>query len=385
MGQYKIRMAVYLDCAATTPMDPRVVDVCLRYMRDDFGNAHSRTHEFGVTARRAVEQARDRIAAVVAANRGDVVFTSGATESNNLVFFGLEAAGKASGRTHIISTAIEHRAVLEPLKELERRGFAVTLLAPNSSGVVSALAVHEALRPETLLVSMMHINNETGAIQPIAEVADVLAGHDAFFHTDAAQGFAKQLHPLRLPRIDFLSVSAHKICGPKGIGALVARKRGRDRGGLSPLLFGGGQERGLRPGTLPVAQIAGFGLAAELWANESAERWAQAESFRLRLLQALAPLQPSVTGSLESSSPFILNASFEGSDAEAVMDAWSPFAAISDGAACSSQSYTCSHVLSAMGVHPDRAAGAVRMSWCPLTPMPDTAAMVAALREVAVR
>ncbi|MBI4905215.1 MAG: aminotransferase class V-fold PLP-dependent enzyme [Acidobacteria bacterium] len=378
-------MPVYLDCAATTPLDPRVIEVCLRYMRDDFGNAHSRTHDFGAAARRAVERARDQVAAVAGANRGDVIFTSGATESNNLVLLGLETAARATGRNHIVSTAIEHQAILEPLRELERRGLAVTLIAPGPDGAIAAEAAREALRPETLLVSVMHINNETGAIQPLDAICDALNGHDALLHTDAAQGFAKQLNPLRNPRIDFISVSSHKICGPKGIGALIARKRSRDRAALSPLLFGGGQERGLRPGTLPVPQIAGFGLAAQLWAGESQRHWRNAENFRDQLLTALAPLHPAINGATHASSPFILNLSFPGWDADSVMEAWAGIAAVSDGAACSSQSYTCSHVLAAMQIPPDQAAGAIRMSWCPLTPMPDTAAMVAALREVAVR
>src|SRR5580765_7780713 len=184
-----VSMAVYLDCAATSPLDPRVRDEIARLLGDDFGNAGSRTHERGRHARAAVERARDRVAAVVASSRGDVIFTSGATESNNLAILGLAAA--AGDRRHLVSTAIEHHAVLEPIEELRRRGFDVTLVPPDQGGVVDSGAVLAALRPDTLLVSMMHVNNETGAIQPIVEVADGLDATDTYLHVDAAQSFAR--------------------------------------------------------------------------------------------------------------------------------------------------------------------------------------------------
>lgn len=265
-------MAAYLDCAATTPIDPHVLDVCIRYLRDDFGNAGSRTHTAGQDARRAVERARDQVAAVVRAQRGDVLFTSGATEANNLALLGLEPYGRQTGKTHLISTAIEHRAVLEPMEELERRGFTLTLVRPDSNGVVDPQAIADAIRPETLLVSVMQVNNETGAMQPIAQIAEQIAGSPVYFHTDASQGFAKAPEALQHPRIDLISISAHKICGPKGVGALIARRRGREKPPLQPLTFGGGQERGLRPGTLPVALIAALGEAAERWSLAAAER-----------------------------------------------------------------------------------------------------------------
>lgn len=374
-------MAVYLDCAATTPLDPHVLDVCLRYLRDDFGNAGSRTHASGQTARRAVEQARDQIAAVAAANRGDVIITSGATEANNLALLGLEAHGRATNRRHLISTAIEHRAVLEPLEELARRGFSLTLLPPNPAGIVDPAALAAALRPDTLLVSVMHVNNETGAIQPLEALAETLHHHPAYFHTDASQGFAKDPAPLRHPRIDLISASAHKLCGPKGVGALIARRRGRDRAPLQPLTFGGGQERGLRPGTLPVPLIAAFGEAAARWSAHATERRVAAERFRAQLLDALAPLQPTVNGDPAQSLPFLVNLSIPGFDAETLLETWAPFVEASAGAACSAQTYTCSPVLAAMGLSGNRAAGAVRLSWCHLTPMPDTTAMIAAIKE----
>ena len=376
---YNSGVAVYLDCAATTPIDPQVFEVCARYLREEFGNAGSRTHTRGSIARRAVERARDQVAAVTGANRGDVVFTSGATESNNLAILGLAAEGRRSGRTHIVSTAIEHRSVLEPLEHLARSGFDLTLVRPDSDGCVHPDAIFDAVREETLLVSVMHVNNETGAIQPINALADRLADRPVYFHTDAAQGFCKEPDQLRHPGIDLISASAHKICGPKGVGALIMRRRGRERPPLTPLSYGGGQERGLRPGTLPVALIAAFGEAAELWARSCRERWQFGLDFRNRLLQAVAGLHPSVHGQIDRCLPFILNLSLNGLDSEEVMERWRDVAQVSDGAACSSQSYSCSHVLSAMGTPPDQAAGAIRLSWCHLTPVPDTHALQEAL------
>ena len=371
-------MPIYLDCAATTPLDARVRDEMLPYLDDDFGNAGSRTHDWGQRARRAVEQARDRIATVVHAGRGDVVFTSGATESNNLAILGL-AGGDGTSRRHIVTTAIEHHAVLEPIAELARRGFEVTTVSPDATGAVDADAVLDAVRPDTLFVSLMHVNNETGVIQPVSAVADGLGGSDAYLHVDAAQSFARELEALRHPRIDLISASGHKIHGPKGVGALIARRRGSARPPLRPLLFGGGQERGLRPGTMPVPQVAGFGLAAELAVQEAGTRATRCAAFRDALLNGLAPLEPVVNGELSRVVPYIVNLSVPGLEAEAAIDAWRDLVAISNGAACTSQSYTCSHVLSAMGLPAWRRDGALRFSWSATTSTPDWGALVASV------
>jgi cysteine desulfurase len=370
-------MPVYLDCAATTPLDPRVRAEMLRYLDEDFGNAGSRTHELGRRARTAVEHARDQVAAVVASNRGDVIFTSGATESNNLAILGLAASG--GERRHIVSTAIEHHGVLEPLAELGKRGFDVTLVAPDQGGAVDPDAIRAALRPDTLLVSMMHVNNETGVIQPVAEVADRLHGTETYLHVDAAQSFAREIDALRHARVDLISVSAHKINGPKGIGALVLRRRDGQRPPVQPLMFGGGQERGLRPGTMPVPLAVGLGLAAELAVAEADERAARCRAFRDALLAGLAPLGPVANGDPRRSVPYILSLSVPGLEAETAIDAWSDLVAISNGAACASQSHTCSHVLSAMGLPGWRKDGALRFSWCASSPEPDWSALVAAV------
>jgi cysteine desulfurase len=373
-------MPVYLDCAATTPLDTRVRDGMLPFLEGEFGNSGSRTHDWGRRARTAVEQARDRIADVVASSRGDVLFTSGATESNNLAIIGL--ASGASGHPHIISTSIEHHAVLEPIAALERRGCTVTFVEPGPDGAVDPSSITAALRPETLLVSVMHVNNETGVIQPIAEIADALAESNTYLHVDAAQSFARLMEPLRHPRIDLISISAHKIHGPKGIGALVMRRRNNQRPPLQPLMFGGGQERGLRPGTMPVALAVGFGMAAELAVAELDMRAARCGAFRNSLLRGLAPLEPVVNGDLRKSVPYIINLAFPGLDAEVAIDAWKDLVAVAHGAACASQSYTCSHVLSAMQLPEWRKEGALRFSWDATTPEPDWAALVAAAEHV---
>jgi cysteine desulfurase len=373
---------VYLDCNATTPVEPAVQAIISRYFGEEFGNAGSRTHEYGLRANKAVQSAREQVGAVVGAKPEEVTFTSGATEANNLAILGLASHGEKSGRRHIISTAIEHKAVLEPLQALEARGFEVTLLRPDKSGAVDAAAVARALKPETLLVSVMQANNETGICQPLGAIAAALSGHDAFFHVDAAQGYGKDLESLRLERIDLISVSSHKIYGPVGVGSLVARRRGFRKPPLQPLTFGGGQERGLRPGTLPVPLIAGFGLAAEMAVSRNAQRRARCETVRFDALTALTPLGITLHGDAEMALPHVLNFSIDGLDSEAVMVALKGVAAVSNGSACTSQSYQPSHVLLAMGLTDAQVAGAIRVSWCHLTPDPNWPAIAARLRSL---
>jgi cysteine desulfurase len=375
-------MAVYLDCAATTPIDPRVYAVVTHYLAEEFGNSGSRTHEYGIRARRAVEKARDQVAQVVGASRGEVTFTSGATESNNLALLGLAPHGLRSGRRHIVSTRIEHHAVLEPLAQLREQGFEITLVEPNAGGWIDPASVLSALRRDTLLVSVMHVNNETGVIQPLARIAELLDQSPVYFHADAAQGFGKDVESLRNRRIDLISISGHKIHAPKGVGALVARRRNGERPPLAPLMYGGGQERGLRSGTLPVHLIAGLGLAAELALEECENRAQACREFGGRLMSALEPFHPRINGDPARRTPNILNLSFPDLDAEVVIEAWKDLVAVSNGAACTSQSYTCSHVLSAMGLDRGRMDGAIRFSWSHLTEAPDLARMVWALHEL---
>ncbi len=358
----------YLDYAATTPVDPRVADEVLTYMSYEFGNAGSRTHSYGQVAKERVKRAREEIGSVVAAEPDEIIFTSGATESDNLAdprAWPRTANGPAS--EHIISTQIEHKAVLEPLEELQKRGFEVELLPPEPGGWVSPDSVAAALRPDTLLVSVMAVNNETGVIQPIQEIASALAQHDAFLHVDAAQAFGKLIALLQNPRIDLLAISGHKIGGPKGVGALVTRRRGYKRPPLEPLMFGGGQERGLRPGTLPVALIAGLGRSAQLSLAEVDQRAAASKTVRDELLAALLPLGAELNGDPERTISSTLNVSIPGVDAEAAIVALKDLVALSNGSACTSQSYEPSHVLVAAGLPPERIDRALRMSWGPAT------------------
>ncbi len=373
---------VYLDCNATTPVDPQVLQEVMRYMVEEYGNAGSRTHTYGQAAKERVNLARQQVAEVVDARPDEVIFTSGATESNNLAILGLAAYGEQTARRHIISTQIEHKAVLEPLQALAERGFEVTLLPPNIGGWIEPEMVRKSLRPDTLLVSVMGVNNETGVIQPLDEISAEIGDHDAFFHVDGAQAFGKLIEPLRKKRIDMLSISGHKIYAPKGVGALVIRRRGYRRIPLQPLLYGGGQERGLRPGTLPVHLIAGMGEAATSALHKNTERASQSADIRRRIIAAIAPLGISFNGDQERTISHVINFSIAGIDGEAAIIALKDIAAISNGSACTSHKYEPSHVLAAMNLPPAQIAGALRLSWSHLTPAFDCGAITARLSEL---
>lgn len=375
---------VYLDCAATTAVDPRVAELVMHLMTEEFGNSGSRTHIYGAAAKAAVSRAREQIGQAVGSEPDDVVFTSGATESDNLAILGFAAFGEATGRRHIVSTGIEHKAILEPLAHLAERGFEVTLLRPDSSGYISSDELLLAIRPDTLLVSMMHANNETGAIQPIVAVADGMERYqDVFLHVDAAQTFGKENADLRLPRIDLISLSAHKVFAPKGVGALIVRRRGNRRAPLAPLMFGGGQERGLRPGTLPVPLVAGFGLASALADSEMAKRRALCLAHREAALDAFKPLGPIVHGDdRKGVLPHILSMAIPGLDSEAVMVVSKQLVAISNGSACTSARYEPSHVLVAMGLDQAVIAGTIRLSWSHMTEVVPWADLAASLDDL---
>ena len=371
---------VYLDCNATTPLEPAVGELIRHYFEEEYGNEGSRTHGYGGRAKKAVQKAREQIAKLVDSKPEEVIFTSGATESNNLAILGLAQWGRRHGRTHIISTHLEHKAVLEPIDFLAKDGFEVDLVAPGKSGRMDAAKILQLLRPTTLLVSLMHANNETGVIQPIEEVAKGLAHHSAYFHVDAAQTFGKLIEPLRNHRIDLLSASGHKIFGPKGVGVLIVRHRGKQKVPLAPLVYGGGQEHGLRPGTLPVPLIAGFGLAAEMGGTGHEVRQVACSSFRERFLRAIEPLHPKIHGEEGQVLSHTVNVSFPGMSAEEGMVKIRDLVAVSNGSACTSSSYQPSHVLKSMGLAKDEIIGAMRFSWCHLTPDPDWAAVVEKLR-----
>ncbi|MFF4926859.1 cysteine desulfurase DndA [Kitasatospora sp. NPDC001261] len=359
-------MVTYLDAAATTPVDQRVADVVLHWMTAEFGNAGSR-HEYGTRAKRAVERAREYLAGTVGAETDELIFTSGATESNNIALLGLASHGEQTGRRHIITSAIEHKAVLEPLQHLAGRGFEVDFIEPGPSGRVEVEAVMERLRPDTLLVSLMHVNNETGVIQPVADLARELQTTATYLHVDAAQGYGKIPEDLVAP-IDMISISGHKIGAPKGVGALVTRRRENlddERPPLEPIMFGGGQERKLRPGTLPVPLIMGLAEASRIFENERAQWRASAQEVRSRLLEGLADLRFHVNGDQDHVVPHILNLSFDEVDSEAFLVMLKDLVAVATGSACTSASYTPSHVLTAMGLPGNVVSNGLRFSWFP--------------------
>jgi cysteine desulfurase len=354
---------VYLDYAATTPVDARVAAAmagCLG-VEGVFGNPAS-LHAFGRAARERVEQAREQVARLINASARGLVFTSGATESNNLAILGTARASRAArgGSGHLITARTEHKAVLDPCRRLEREGFEVTYLTPDSQGRIDPLQVRAALRADTLLVSIMHANNEIGVLQPIEQILEACHGRGVPLHVDAAQSAGKiEIDLARCP-VDLLSLTAHKLYGPKGIGALhVAPER---RAQLQPLLFGGGQERGLRAGTLPVHQIAGFGVACELSQGQLALEPARIEALRARLWRGLGELG----GVLLNGHPteriaHILNVSFEGVEGESLLLGM-PELAISTGSACNSDSDEPSYVLIALGRSPQLAQSSLRLS-----------------------
>jgi cysteine desulfurase len=350
---------IYLDAHATTPVDPRVVEAMLPYFSEKFGNAASRTHAYGWSAEAAVELAREVVAAAIGAwSPKEIVFTSGATESNNLALRGILEA--APGGSHVVTTAIEHHAVLDPVRHLEHYGYEATVVPVEPNGVVDPARIAAAITPKTVLVSVMTANNEVGTIQPIAEIGRVTRERGVFFHTDAAQAIGRV--PIDVDRmgIDLLSLSAHKIYGPKGVGALYVRSRG-PRVRLVAQMDGGGHERGMRSGTLNVPGIVGLSKACELLALES-----RAENERLRTLRDRlhAALRASIegvelNGDAEQRLAGNLNVSITGIASDTLIGAL-PEIAISSGSACTSASLEPSYVLRAMGVGDERARASLR-------------------------
>jgi len=354
---------LYFDTAATTRIDPEVLAAMVEHLASpmSFANPSSGAHVPGRAAASVIATARAEIAAELGCEADEVIFTSGATEANNLALRGVALAYAAYGR-HIITSAIEHKAVLECCASLECEGYEVTYLSPNTKGWVEPEAVEHALRPDTLLVSLMHTNNETGVMQPIAKVAALAAERGVLLHVDAAQSAGKFRINLDETPIDLLSLSAHKFHGPKGIGCLVVRNRRQLR--LRPLMYGGGQEFGLRPGTLPTHQIIGLSTALNLAAKRREADWVWVAELKRRFIAELkAQLPVQVHGQLENTSPYILNFSIAGIQSNALINQVADEVAIASGSACSSGTVEPSYVLRAMGIEGDALYGAVRLSF----------------------
>jgi len=350
---------IYLDHHATTPLDPRVLEAMLPYFTQKFGNAASRGHRFGWEADQAVEQARRQIAGLIGASPQEIVFTSGATESDNLAIKGVAEAYADRG-DHIITTAIEHKAVLDACKKLERRGCRVTCLPVGPDGLVDPGAVRAAIGERTVLVSIMYANNEVGTIQPVAEIGGICKERGVLFHSDAVQAVGKTPVDVDADNIDLLSISAHKMYGPKGVGALYVRRR-NPRVQLAAQMDGGGHERGARAGTLNVPGIVGLGEACAIAGREMPEESGRLRHLRDRLRASLeAGLdEVAVNGSLEHGLPHSLNMSFAGVEAESLMMGMSEVA-LSSGSACTSASMEPSYVLRAMGVADELAHCSIR-------------------------
>jgi cysteine desulfurase len=342
-----MRRTIYLDHHATTPVDPRVLEAMLPWFVEKFGNAASRSHSFGWEAEKAVDLGRRRIAELAGATPREIVFTSGATESNNLAI-------KGAGAAHIVTMATEHKAVLDPAK---RTGARLTVLAPKADGLIDLDELRESIGSEPTLVSVMYANNEIGVVQPVREIGAVCREKSALFHCDAAQAFGKIPVDVERDSIDLMSITAHKLYGPKGIGALYIRRR---RGRLAAQMDGGGHESGMRSGTLNVPGIVGFGEAAAICSREMPEEAERCTALRDRLLAALsAELEVSVNGSMEHRLAGNLNVSFRGVEADALLISV-PEIALSTGSACTSATVQPSHVLRAIGLAPEAAHSSVR-------------------------
>jgi len=349
---------IYLDYNATTPVDPAVLDVMLPYLREKFGNP-SCSHPYGSDAKKAVEEARKKVANAIGCFPEEIIFTSGGTESNNLAIFGVTEALKDQGR-HIITSKIEHPAVIEPMVELIHRGFDVTFLPVDKNGLVDGGEIERLIRPDTILVSVMHANNETGVIQPIKEIATITRAKGVVFHSDAAQSFGKIEVNVRELGVDLLSIAGHKTYAPKGIGALYVR---RDTP-IKRVIFGAGQERGIRPGTEPVAQIVALGEAAEMASKTVGEEIARLEKLRNMLEEGILASTPNavVHGKGAPRLPNTLSIGFPGMSSAELLGKMQNRIAASAGAACHGNEPKISHVLEAMGVSPEVALGTIRLS-----------------------
>ncbi|MBK7936144.1 MAG: IscS subfamily cysteine desulfurase [Lewinellaceae bacterium] len=377
MNQHRL---IYLDNNATTPCDPRVVDAMVPYFYEKHGNAASRSHQYGWEAEDAVDYAREQIAALLDVEDKEIIFTSGATESNNLALKGVFEMYARKGN-HIITLETEHKAILDTCKHLEKAGAEITFLKVKEDGLVDLAELEAAIKPTTILVSVMWANNETGVIQPMKEIAQLCEKHGVLFHSDATQAVGKiPTHP-RETGVHLMSFSAHKMYGPKGVGALyVSRKNPRVK--VTAQIDGGGHERGMRSGTLNVPGIVGFGKAAEIAKNEMQQDAERVSRLRDKLQNALIQLEETkINGNIDSRMPHVTNISFKHVEGEGLMMTFNQHIAVSSGSACTSASLEPSYVLVAMGLGDDLAHSSIRFSLGRFTTEEDVDFAVKAVSE----
>ena len=354
-----MKLPIYLDYSATTPVDPRVAQKMIPYLSEFFGNPASRSHAFGWKAEEAVEEARGHVAALIGADPKEIVWTSGATEGNNLAIKGAAQFNKTRGK-HLITQKTEHKATLDTMRELERQGFECTYLEVEENGIVDLKKFEAALRPDTILASIMMVNNEIGVIQPIAAIGELCRTRGIIFHCDAVQAAGKLPIDLQTLKVDLLTITAHKMYGPKGIGALYVRRKPRVR--IEPQIHGGGHERGFRSGTLATHQIVGFGEAARIARLEMATDSARIRALRERLWRGLSSMEAVVlNGDLEQRIPGNLNVSFNYVEGESLIMAIKDIA-VSSGSACTSASLEPSYVLRALGRSDELAHSSIRFT-----------------------
>ncbi|NML29830.1 IscS subfamily cysteine desulfurase [Paraburkholderia antibiotica] len=359
MNNDSLHLPIYMDYSATTPIDPRVVDKMIPYLREQFGNPASRSHAYGWDAERAVEEAREQVAALVNADPREIIWTSGATESDNLALKGAAHFYKSKGK-HIITVKTEHKAVLDTCRELEREGFEVTYLDVKDDGLIDLEKFKAALRPDTILVSVMSVNNEIGVIQDIDAIGEITREKGIIFHVDAAQATGKIAIDLQKQKVDLMSFSAHKTYGPKGIGALYVRRKPRIR--IEAQMHGGGHERGMRSGTLATHQIVGMGEAFRIAREEMATENERVRMLRDRLLNGLSEIEEVyVNGDMEKRVPHNLNISFNFVEGESLIMAVKDVA-VSSGSACTSASLEPSYVLRALGRNDELAHSSIRFT-----------------------
>lgn len=358
-------MSVYLDYNASAPIDERVLEVMINTYRNNYGNADSRTHMYGENARIVVENARKQVASLLAVSPEEVFFTSGATESNNIAIQGLSEYAEKTNKKHIITTSIEHKAILETVKHMQKKGFEVDYVSPDISGRVSIDDVLALVREDTLLVSVMHVNNETGIIQPVKEIGEALRERNVLFHIDATQSCGKLVGEIRELSYDMLSFSAHKLMGPQGVGCLILKRKGYRLPPVKNILFGGQQEHGIRPGTIPVALVAGCGEACALAEKYYSENNVLSTKIKKCILSELekSGVKYKIVGQQEYCVSSTLSVTFEGVMSEALMLSSKQYCGISNGSACTSKNYSPSYVLVAMGIPEEEIESTVRISW----------------------